>query len=235
MTASTDSSDLDNRIVEEVHRYWNDQEKPLLLSQLGTKDGGEIAREARQIAGGLAAYLRSRLTDRVRVVQHSSQPVLIGAIPADVDQDTTSDFDTLLSRTQSGPVKAAPRFRPAFWAAFRKPLEENKRRYMSVRAPLHFVDATPDERPDDYIEVQREYIVGRDSETADVLQKAQAWLTSNENEIESAPYLSEETSTATRLPADDLLGRLLLSLESEDLKRISMPLDIVGKLRRQSL
>ena len=35
--------------------------------------------------------------------------------------------------------------------------------------------------------------------------------------------------------SDDLLGRLLLTLESDDLKRLSMPLDIVDKLRRQSL
>ena len=235
MTVSTESPDLDNRIVDEVHRHWNDRGIPLLLSQLGTRDGGEIARQARQVAGGLAAYVRRRLADRVRVVRHSSKPVLIGAIPADVDQDTISDFDELLSRTQSGPVKATPRFRPAFWAAFRRPLEDTKRRYMSVRDPLRFVDATPDERPDDSIEVQREYIVGPDAETGDVLQQAQAWLTSNENVMESAPYLTKERLRATPFPTDDLLGRLLLSLEPEDLERISMPLDVVGKLRRQSL
>ena len=235
MTTLTESSELDNRIVHEVQRHWSEHEIPLLLSQLGGKDGGEIARKTRQEAGGLAAYLRSKLADRVRVVQHSSNPVVVGAIPAGIDQDTITDFDALLSRTQSGSGKAVRRFRPAFWAAFRKPLEDTKRRYLSVRAPLRFVDATPDERPDDSIEVQREYIVRPEAETGDVLQQAQAWLTSNENVMESVPYLTEERLRATPFPTDDLLGRLLLSLEPDDLKRVSMPLDIVSKLRRQSL
>ena len=235
MVTSTEVSDLDHRIVHEVDQHWSEHGIPLLLSQLGNKVGGEIASKAREEAGGLAAYLRSRLAHRVRVVQHSSQPVVVGAIPADVGQDTVTDFDALLSRTQTGPSKATPRFQPAFWAAFRKPLEETKRRYISIRAPLRFVDAMPDERPEDVIEVQREHIVGPEAETADVVQQAQAWLTSNDNEVNPALYLSEERSATPRLPTDDLLGRLLLSLDPEDLKRVSMPLDIVSKLRQESL
>lgn len=235
MTTSTDVSDLDNRIVQEVDRHWNEHAIPLLLSQLGNKDGGDIARETREEAGGLAAYLRSRLAHRVRIVQHSSKPVVIGAIPADVDQGTVTDFDALLSRTLTGPSKATPRFRPAFRAAFQKTLEETKRRYISMRAPLRFVDATPDERPDDVIEVQREYILDREAEIANVVQQAQAWLNKNANDVDPALYLSEERWATPRFPVDDLLSRLLLALDAEELKRISMPLDIVSKLRRQSL
>ena len=104
-----------------------------------------------------------------------------------------------------------------------------------MRAPLRFVDAAPDEHPDDVIEVQREYIVDREAEIADVVQQAQAWLSKNENDVDPALYLSEERWATPRLPVDDLLSRLLLALDAEDLKRISMPLDIVSKLRRQSV
>ena len=235
MTTSSEIFDLDDRIVHEVDRHWNDHGIPLLLSQLGNRDSGDIARRAREEAGGLAAYLRSRLSDRVRVVQHSSKPVVVGAIPAYVDEDSVTSFDALLSRTQSGSSKAAPRFHPAFWSAFRKPLEETKRRYIGIRAPLHFVDTTPDERPEDVIEVEREHIVGPGAEIADVVRQAQAWLTANKNYVEPALFLSQERSGTAHLPADDLLGRLLLALDPEDLKRISLPLDIVSKLRRKAL
>ena len=235
MITSTEASDLDNQILQEVDRHWKEHGIPLLLSQLGTRDGGDIARKAREQAGGLAVYIRSRLRDRVRVVQHSSNPVVVGAVPTDVDEDSITDFDALLSRTQAGSSKATPRFHPAFWAAFRKHLEEDKRRYIGIRAPLRFVDATPDERPEDVVEVPRERIVGPDATIADVVQQANAWLTENESAVERALYLSEERSGIGRLPADDLLGRLLLALDAEDLKRISLPLDIVSKLRRKAL
>lgn len=235
MTTSTETSDFDNRIVQEVDRHWSDHGTPLLLSQLGNRDSGDIARKAREEAGGLAAYLRIRLADRVRVVQHSSKPVVVGAIPASVDEDSISSLDALLSRTQSGSSKAAPRFHPALWSAFRKPLEETKRRYIRIRAPVHFVDATPDERPEDVIEVEREHIVGPSAEIADVVRQAQTWLAANENDVEPALFLSQERSGSARLPADDLLGRLLLALDPEDLRRISLPLDIASKLRRKAL
>ena len=235
MTTSTESSELDDRIVREVREHWDQHGIPILLSQLGNKHGGDIAAKARHEAGGLAAYLRSRLADRIQIVQHSSKPVIVGAIPAGVDQGTIGNFDSLLSRTQSPTLKAAPRYRPAFWAAFRKPLDETKRRYISIRAPLRFVDAAQEERPEGSIEIQREYIVGLEAEPTRVVQQAQAWLASNSDEVEPVQCLADEPSPAANLPAHDLLGRLLLSLDPEDLKRISMPLDIVSKLRRQSL
>ena len=235
MTTSTEVSELDSRIVHEVEQHWNEHGVPLLLSQLGNRDGGDIARKAREQAGGLGAYLRSRLAEHVRVVQHSSSPVIVGAVPTDVDEDSITGFDALLSRAQTGPSKPIPRFHPVFWAAFRKHLEEGKRRYLRIRAPLRFVDAAPEERPEDVVEVQREHIVGPEATIVDVVQQIQIWLTANEKDVEPALYRSEERSGTARLPADDLLGRLLLALDPEDLKRISLPLDVVSKLRRKSL
>ena len=49
------------------------------------------------------------------------------------------------------------------------------------------------------------------------------------------PFLWKNKADVARLPSNDLLGRLLLSLEPDELRRISMPLDVVSKLRRQSL
>ena len=51
-----DNQELDSRIVTAVERYWNDHGIPILLSQLGNEDGGDIARRAREQAGGLATY-----------------------------------------------------------------------------------------------------------------------------------------------------------------------------------
>ena len=233
MTIAEQPADLDGRIVSLVREWWDEHQMPLLLSRLGNQYEGEIARQTKEQAGGLGAYLHRRLSNRVRVIQHGTKPPLIGVIPADVDTDAIGDFDALLDRTRSQAPQTLPRFHPAFWAAFRKPLHESKRRYMSVQAPLHFQDELPDHRPAGFVEVAREYVVGPDAETTDVQQKIQAWLA--DNGFEPTSFLMAGKAGTAHLPSDDLLGRLLLALDQDDLKRLSMPLDIVSKLRRQSL
>ena len=104
---------------------------------------------------------------------------------------------------------------------------------MSVHTPLQFQDVLSDDRPDGFIEVDRKYVVGTEAEVTEVQQAIQHWLA--DNAFESTAFLTTRTTATAQLPSDDLLGRLLLALESDDLKRLSMPLDIVDKLRRQSL
>ena len=230
---SLQPSCLDSRIVDLVQKCWEEHRMPLLLSRLGGGDDGRIGRLAKQEAGSLGAYLRHRLAARVRVIHHSANPTVAGAIPADAEIPENADFDMLLDQTRGRAVEATPRYHPALWSAFRKPLDESSRRYMSVQPPPRFQDASSEDRPDGFAEITREYIVGLDVEEREVHQRIQDWLAANEFDSES--FLLKSKATATHLPSDDLLGRLLLALEPDELKRISMPLDVVLKLRRQSL
>ena len=227
--SSSPLQDLDQRIVNLVKQSWQDHQMPLLLSRLGAQDGGEIARMAKQEAFSLAAYLRDRLAEDVRVIQHSSKPVVVGAIPAEVDGEA-SDFDSWLERTHGQSVGMPPRFHPAFWAAFRVPLDENKRRYMSLVPPLRFIDAFAEDRPegDGYAEIEWEYI-DSDVEPSEVQQNVDDWLEANG--LEPMPFLASG-KPQPRTSSDDLLGRLLAALDADELKRVSIPLDIVAKLRR---
>lgn len=235
MAIPPQSSNLDDRIVALVRECWEQHQIPLLLSRLGGEDGGKIGRLAKHEAGSLGAYLRHRLDTRVRVIHHSAKPTVAGTIPVDVPADADADFDMLLERARALGQSSGtgPRFQPAFWAAFRIPLDESRGRYMSIQAPLRFVDVSPEERPDGFLEVAREYIVGPDVEAKEVQQRAQDWLAANK--LDQDPFLSKNKADVAGLPSDDLLGRLLLALEPDELKRISMPLDVIGKLRRQSL
>lgn len=230
MTDARQLSDLDDRIVDLVIRCWNEHRMPLLLSRLGDRENGDIAKETKQRAGSLSAYLSQELADRIRVIQHSAKPPLIGAIPADA-VTTNDDVDVLLDQTCNQSTKTMPRFHPAFRAAFRKPLDEAKRRYMNVQAPVHFRDVNPKDRPDGFIEIERAYIVGPDAETAEVQQRMRDWL--DTNGIEPMLFFRTSQPAARYSPSNDLLDRLLLALNADDLKRISMPLDIVSKLRGQ--
>ena len=234
MSASDPSDDLDSQISKLVCEYWEEHHMPLLLSRLGGQDDGNIGRLVKQRAPSLAAYLRTQIGGYVRVVQHSTRHQIIGAIPADVEVDATDEsIDALLNRTQDPTEKTVPRFHPAFWTAFRKPLETPKRRYISLQAPIRFQDVPPEDLPDGFIEIEPQYIVDQEPDPVLILQKAQSWL--SDHALEEAPFLWQSRTKSTHLPSTDLLGRLLHALEPEELRRISMPLDIVHKLKREPL
>ena len=233
VTTSKQPAALESQIIRLVREWWDEHQTPLLLSRLGNQDNGEIARQAKEQAGSLGAYLQRRLSDHVQIIQHSTNSPLIGALPANVDLGAIGDVNLLLDQTRSQAPRTVQRFHPAFWAAFRKPLAESKRRYMSIQTPPQFQDVIPDDRPDGSTEVDRKYVVDPEAEVTEVQQTIQSWLA--DNGLESTAFLATRTTATAQLPSDDLLGRLLLALESDDLKRLSMPLDIVDKLRRRSL
>ena len=233
MTENTQSADIGERIVQLVEECWQEHQMPLLLSRLGTQDDGRIAEVVRQQAGGLADYLRTSLSDRVRVVQHSTKSMVIGAIPRHAAATLDGAYDAILEKTFSRTESSYLRFLPAFWTAFRKPLAEGSRRYVSLREPIHFLDTSSTPQLEEYAEIQRRCIVGFDADTAEVLQSLEKWLTSNDLDI--AHFVSTRKMEKNRPPSNDLLDRLLRALGPDDLKRISMPLDVVAKLRREPL
>ena len=230
MLTSTQLSDLNDRIIELVQNCWDEHHKPLLLSRLGNLDRGEIARLVRQYSSNLRSYLHSHLADSIQVVQHSTRPELVAAVPSHAALDATDDIDTVLEKTLNESIATATRYHPAFWAAFRIPLDESNNRFMSTRRPVRFHDS-PGDRPDGFIQIAPNYVAGPDADYADVQKKVQEWLA--DNELQPTPYLSAVRSSGSEQSVD-LLDRLLHALDPSDLERITMPLDIVLKLRRQS-
>ena len=231
MTNEPTPVDLDSRVVELVRQHWEEHGKALLLSQLGGQ--GKIGTFAKQEAGSLAAYIRTRLANQVRLIQHTAVPELIGAIPADLELEKATDTDALLGRTRSQPTGSV-RLHRAVWSAFRKPLEESKQRYLSRRPPFHFEDVpSGTELSDDFVEVSRSYVADPSADAPQVQREIDEWLTAND--LDSTQFVVNKSARQESLPSDDLLGRLLAALEPDQLKRITMPLDVVDKLRRQRL
>ena len=218
-------NELDRRIVDSVCRYWAEERKPLLLSQLGGH--GDIGARVKSVASGLEAYLRHRLAERVTVIRHSADPTVVAVVPTEAAKGR--DFDSLLEKPVGHPPDTRqPRFVPALWAAFRRPLDEGKERYVSVKRPIRFVDVAAGEHPENRIAIPRECI----SDAPGVIERINQWI--EENELDRAPFLFEERA-GERLPSNDVLGRFLLALDPGDMERVSMPLDIVNKLRREPL
>ena len=232
MTKEPSLAEIDDRLVDLIREWWKDHKKPLLLSQLGARDDGNLAAQAKQEAGGLAAYIRSRLAERVRVIQHDEMPALVGAVPADAGIEEYGGANVLLERTRSQ-LSGTTRFHPALWAAFRKPLDESRTRYVSHTVPVHFEDVPPSEQPlGEFTEVERSYILDT-AEASQVQRKIEDWLAANN--LDSGAFHVAKGHEKKSLPANDLLGRMLVALDPDQLRRTTMPLDVVDRLRRQPL
>ena len=232
MNRELSETELDERLVELVNQWWTTHHRPLLLSQIGGYDNGKLAAAVKARGRSLAAYIRNRLSDQVDVVRHDEKPQLVGAIPAGEDMAKLGGANALLEQTMR-PPSGSVRFHRAFWAAFRQPLDESKGRYVSLNAPIHFQDIPLGEpRPDDFLEVDRTYIVDTEDDVH-VQGKIENWLAINS--LDSAIFEVSKAQTSKSSPANDLLGRLLDTLDPDQLARVSMPLDVVDRLRRQAL
>ena len=61
MDSEAEYEDLDSRIVDLIQQHWEEEKKALLLSQLGSRDSGNVAKRAKSMMGSLGVYLRVRL------------------------------------------------------------------------------------------------------------------------------------------------------------------------------
>ena len=243
MTDPSQLRDIDDEIVEQARQRWEDRKVPLLLSELGSMEDGKFGAHAKREYGSLQLYLVNRLKDHIRVVSHSSIPPMIGVVPATEEGDMDDAFDRLSKESRDRSSSSGRFYHPAFWFAFVKPLDTSNRRYLSPDDSPWFQDTTSEEAPDGFVEVERKYIANSGIETleihsniSEIHSNISSWCTANNLDPERFRSTKESNKPRkTRLPSEDLLGRVLILLDTEDLKRISMPLDIVKKLRQESL
>ena len=202
----------------------------MLLSTLGNLEEGGISRAVKRENGSLRSFLEQALAQQLRVVEHSHQHTVVGVVPKTEATDEIEDWDTLLEKTLSG--SARPRLHRAFWAAFRKPLAEGEERYVTLdERGVRFTDVSAESRPAAGMRVAPELIAGLDVSDEETYQLVARWLETNNLDIERFRH-SASTRQFQGLPANDLLGKLIGALDAEDLQKISMPMDVVAKLRR---
>jgi hypothetical protein len=233
---------LNKEIVEGVKNWWEKEKRPILLSQLGALSGGDVARSARKFSLSLSHYIETQLCERITLLRHSIRPVIVGAVPSLI-ANGIANVDEILEQSVGRKTTTAGahavRFLPAFWFAFRKPLEEGKRRYLRTDGSrLEFLDLGEMETQlDGDVEIESDFIAKtRETPYTETHEKIQQWADKN-----GASFLHYTQPQFTNLARKDEIGRknllamLFTSLAEKDLSRISVPLDIALKLARTPL
>ncbi len=221
---------IGDRVIELVQQHWSEHRTPMLLSTLGNLDGGVISAQVKREYDGLRSFLEQILGERLLVVEHSQQQTIVGVVPRTEDTDKVKDWDPLLEKTRSEHVR--PRLNPVLWAAFRKPLAQGKERFVLLDdRGIRFADVASAHPPANGLGVPSERIVGYDATVEKTYEHVREWIESNHLDIDQFRH-SASARDSQNLPSNDLLGRLINALDAEDLRKVSIPMDVVAKLRR---
>lgn len=235
-----EEKDLKSIITDFVSEAWKRGE-PVLLSQIGQLNDGSVGKDAKTISGRLSTFITTHLREYLILIKHSSMSPLIGVIPRDQDTENFRDIDQLLEKKRGILLirSGQPRLIASFWAAFRKLLDSNQRRFINVIDKINFVNQPADEDvPVGMLEIRREYIAQNDLETdREIFQKIEKWCLSNSVPLSKFEKNVEETlHHKTKLSArnqESLLDRMLHLLNEGDLRRIKVTMDIVKKLSEE--
>ena len=230
--------ELEKKIKEEVDKAWANG-LPVLLSDLGSLDSGEVAKAARREAKTLTSFIRDCLTDKVELIKHSKIPAAVGAVPANQMPVEESDTDKLIEArlVASKGEGSAIQFNRTFWTAFRKSAEAGKKRSIQTEAPFNFENREEDETPSEgYVEIPQAYIATDNSvPNEDVYTNIKRWAAELDLNLEDFSHQQRIVDKHEHQSGLSVLDSLLNALDSQDRKRLEMPLDIVWKLRNSKL
>ena len=187
----------------------------------------------------LADFIRSELADKVRVVATPAGPLIFAAYPAEVTLESEIDpFGTSGSVSAKEPQESSDREKRELvargvWFAFSHALEPGKARVLRLEPDVEYEDYDESgEKPDGY-EIARDVIVPvgsvpRHQRNEIIYDNIRAWAA--QNGVPFKLLLEAQTEKSFRRSALDVI---LGSLSESDLARITMPLDVVAKLRRK--
>ena len=135
---------------------------------------------------------------------------------------------------EAAPRSALPRYNRSFWAAFVIPLKDGERRFINLDTQRFSYDETSfREAGGEVREMTADYVAqpGAVRDAQHIAEQIQRWLT--DQGLDPAPFLIDERH-AVRSAHPTALDVLLRALDSEQLRRVSLPLDIVQALKARA-
>jgi len=227
------SEDPNAKIVAAVQQWWQIHRSAYLLSQLGKDLAAEVAaisagRKLKQIIEEDFGTTLTPLFDPVR---------LWGVVPAGQAAPGSNEVF-------AGARVSAPKFQLPVWAAFRKTLAPNSRRFLVRRGEgYQFTDAPATDLPppDMVFEIPPEKICAAEMPSPQVAEQIQAFIASaglTLGDYLAKPLTQTPEASGSRVkerPHGSVLDALLGALSPTDQRRVALPLDVVAKLRHHPI
>lgn len=226
------------KILEFVRDCWSDG-KVALLSKIGALESSTVGAFAKTSPSrSLKAYILQNLSDDVRLVSHSNIEGTVSAVPINDDTASIQSFDAYIEKSLPSEATGRPRrFKASVWAAFRKSLPDGLNRFIRFEPYISFRDTGDDNPESDELPIDRPYVAADDHTTDhEVYENVLKWAGDNNvdpGQLVRSPPLrdSGREGDLARADARSVLDAVLVALDDDDLARLSVPLDIVKKLR----
>lgn len=231
-----------------VETQWKDEGFAVLLSRVPALLEGE-GFDLQAILQGrkLRPLLETEAADRLKLLQSEASHMIWGIVPADAE--VSAPYARYFRRqNRDRPL----RFAPSAWKAFTLPIAEDERRWLFDEPTIHFEDRATDQAGQSGHEVERRFVVLPESEKeegevfrARVLKAIADWA-SEQNLDPSRFALGRKRAPAAKpMPtpsprsapfvAETALDQFIGLLQPGELTRISLPLDVVVRLRSVKL
>lgn len=216
---------LKQDIAEVVERHWEEKAKPILFSKLGMESS--ISARLKEISIGLSDFLSVHLKNEVFVYQDKSNPIRLFAFPIEAQKSAKFNPQKIIDEVATKADEGIRRYNFSLWAAFKKPIEPDFGRYVSIDSDnVSFIDLPRGKsRPADSIKIAYKFLnksIGKGPEV--IAPQIEAWLLEKNIEESSVYILPEKRNKKT------LLTSLFSALSDEELAEVKMPLSIVKKL-----
>jgi hypothetical protein len=211
-TTDAEVARIKRRIQSLIQEHFDSGSGDLYLSRLGAQLGGDRILLEKLTGRKLSEFVRNNFDYEIGRGGQKNNVLFLVAPGA-------------IEKPSERPVR---RYLPRFWAAFAVPLSASEQRHINLVSmrfgpdPAILGGANEDVRP-----IPDQYIAHRNASgsAAETAARIEAWLDSQQ--------LDAERFAVKRQRADrhgSVLDALLQALSTEDLKRISLPLDIVKTL-----
>lgn len=216
-------------VVEEINRHWAMKGEPMLLAKLGQAAASRGFVLQKELQGlKLSQFIQLHLADELDVLSPDDSGTVLRVRPKNpAPVEPTASSDTLI--ISQGALNRA------LVSAFSQSLPNGCERWIRIEAPIHYTDAhAGDGGPAGYVRIDRAYLIAPESpadayQPASVLARIADWTTQAEIELQRFVHKSPRQERGEKT----LLALLMESLTESELKRVSLPLDIVGKLMRK--
>ncbi|WP_146042183.1 hypothetical protein [Chromobacterium sinusclupearum] len=208
----------------------------LLLSQLGQsiKNHGD---QFQDVLNGItiSSFIRSELSEEFKIEAPKPGSIARMIIPISDKNITT------IEKTEKNNQKkiSIPEFNKVIWSAFTNEIPNSKRRYLKISQKPFYIDRDRTEpQEDSLISISPEFIIRRnegienDQFKEKVANSIESWCQKNGIPYSSSfnKKIENKNKYTNNLATDSILNQLVKKLSYDDMRRISIPLDIVMKL-----
>ena len=211
---------IKNRITNIVDTHFNNGEEIIYLSRLGIELGSDRTTLEKLTRVKFSQYIHENFDYQIRTTGQHKNILFLAPIGKDVKH----------------PPISAPKFLPRFWAAFAKPLQDGEyERFINIKT-LYFASAATEVVADDADNIRsisKEFIAPQDApiDALQIFNRINRWIDNENLKVEDF-VISRKRATDKK---ESLLAILVHALTSDQLRRVTLPLDVVKSLSDRKL